>query len=428
MFILKTIVDSIQVIFQKSSVRGKWLTGILLAIIFPMSGSRSSQILRFLKTILGFCITRRSFYIFMVSPKLPWDKLWQCIWKLILSSLTEGRLLLAADDSINPKTGKHIYHCDYNYDHAAKANQSKYVWSQNIVGVGLLKWIHGRFVCLPLSFCFYRLKKSMETGFKTKIEQVIERVLKIHGFFKYPVLLVVDNWFAAKTLVLPLRKTLRNEFHLLSRLRTNTKLYSQRLPRYKGRDRPPKYGELLGNVKLQGKRKKSLAKIFCVFLYGKQREVKAYSKILCLKTLGMPVRVVFVYYNKNMVALFTTDLSLSIEKIIEYYGAPWKIKSGFKELKQDIASQSSQGRSKSAVTNHLNFCMIAVTIIWIYAARMAKQPVRRNSNHRGASFTFSDVRFSMSQIFSQKDFLRVLFKSHKTIENNFFSVLFQLAA
>jgi len=88
------------------------------------------------------------------------------------------------------------------------------------------------------------------------------------------------------------------------------------------------------------------------------------------------VLVVWVYYRKNMVALFTTDLKLGIDKEVEYYSARWKQESGFKELKQDIGSQKTQARSKNAVTNHLNFCSMAVTLAWIYAARLDKQPSR----------------------------------------------------
>ena len=210
----------------------------------------------------------------MASPKLPWSRLWLCVWRLIPSPLTDGRLLLAADDSVNPKTGKRIYGCDYHYDHAHKANQAKYVWSQNIVQVGLLKWVHGRFTCLPLSWCFYRLQKSVTKEFKTKIEQVIEMVQKIDGFFKCPVLLVVDNWFACQTLIKPLRTAMTNDFHLLSRLRTNTKLYDKTIPSYSGRGRPKKYGACVGNVKQEGKKRKSRAKHVDVFLYGKQRTVR----------------------------------------------------------------------------------------------------------------------------------------------------------
>ncbi len=55
-----------------------------------------------------------------------------------------------------------------------------------------------------------------------------------------------------------------------------------------------------------------------------------------LKTWKRPVRVVWVHRKTRYVALFATDLKLSVEQIIEYYGACWKIESGFKEIKQEI--------------------------------------------------------------------------------------------
>ncbi len=79
-----------------------------------------------------------------------------------------------------------------------------------------------------------------------------------------------------------------------------------------------------------------------------------------LKTLKCAVRVVWIYRKSRWVALFTTDQDLSVEQVIEYYGARWKIESGFKELKQDIGSTKSQTWNPHAVTNHLNFCMMAV--------------------------------------------------------------------
>jgi len=44
-----------------------------------------------------------------------------------------------------------------------------------------------------------------------------------------------------------------------------------------------------------------------------------------------------------------------------------EIEAGFKEIKQEIGSSKSQTRNYHAVTNHLNFCMMAATVTWIYA-------------------------------------------------------------
>ena len=131
----------------------------------------------------------------MASPKIPWKKLWSALWKTIPDPLTDERLLLALDDYINPKTGKKIFGCEKVFDHAAKQNQSKYPWAQNIVAVGLLKSVKGRWACLPLSFRFYHLKKSVEKmnrdgnrpkiAFETKLAQANAMITDIAETFVF---------------------------------------------------------------------------------------------------------------------------------------------------------------------------------------------------------------------------------------------------
>ena len=62
----------------------------------------------------------------MASPTLPWFSLWRIVWNLIPSPQTDGRIIVALDDFINPKVGKDIFGCETIFDHAAKANQSTY--------------------------------------------------------------------------------------------------------------------------------------------------------------------------------------------------------------------------------------------------------------------------------------------------------------
>ena len=429
MSIVRSIFRPLQSEFGLDRERGKIFVATLLAIIFPFNGSRSSQLLRALTTFLDFGVTRRRFYTFMASNKLHWDRLWQCVWKLIPLPLIDGRLILAADDSILPKVGKKIFGCDHHHDHANKSNQSTFVWSQNIVKVGLIKLIHGRFACIPLCWRFYRLKKSVDNDFQTKLEQCITMVLSIYAVFKQPILLVVDSWFANKTIVKSLNDALPNQFHLLSRLRTNIKLYDTHVAKKrKGRGRPRKYGKCQGSVKERGKKHKKKAKHYNVFLYGKTRDVLASSKVYFVKSLGLEVRIVWVYSRSGFVALFTTDLSLSIEKIIEYYGARWKIESGFKELKQDIGCQHSQMRNETSVTNHLNFCMMALALIWIYAAKSSKPPLRLCKTGSSKSYAFSDSRRALVHKISTDAFLLDLLKTTKPEKNNVITTILRLVA
>ena len=127
-------------IHEKGEERGTWFIYTLVAIIIPFTSSKTSNLLRCLKSLFGFTgIRKKRYYTFMASPKIPWQRLWQCLWKMIPDPLTNDRLLLALDDYINPKTGRKIFGCDKIFDHAAKQNQSRYPWAQNIVAIGLLK-------------------------------------------------------------------------------------------------------------------------------------------------------------------------------------------------------------------------------------------------------------------------------------------------
>jgi IS4 transposase len=147
-----------------------------------------------------------------------------------------------------------------------------------------------------------------------------------------------------------------------------------------------------------------------------------------LKTLKCSVRVVWVYRKTQWVALFTTDLDLSFEQIIEYYGARWKIESGFKKIKQEIGSSKSQTRNPHTVTNHLNFCMMADTVTWIYADHLDQAPKHFYAVNDRAHFAFSDVRKLITQAALDKDFDIVFPKLNKRINNSLIDVLLRMVA
>jgi hypothetical protein len=91
------------------------------------------------------------------------------------------------------------------------------------------------------------------------------------------------------------------------------------------RGRRRKYGKRLGSATEMAVEVRQKANTYTVNLYGKYRDVCAYDAVVMLKTLKCPVRVVWVFRNTQWVAMFTTDLELSVTPIIEYYGARWKI-------------------------------------------------------------------------------------------------------
>ena len=444
MHILQSLLNELKKEFtwsRKGKERGSWFVYTLLAIIVPFASSRTSNLLRALEILFGFGgIKKKRYYTFMASPKIPWKGLWSRIWHMIPDPKTNGRLLIALDDFINPKTGKKIYGCARVFDHAAKVNQSKYPWAQNVVAIGLLKMIKGRWACLPLTHRFYHLKKEIRKGvpkyngkpiaFQSKHAQAVSMITDVAAQFSDAnILVVADSWFGNNGMWKPLRKKLGNRAHMISRLRSNSNLFDlpQEVAKPK-RGRPRTYGKKLGTTSSLAVAQRKQAQEYKVNLYGRERIVSACDRVVMLKTLKCPARVVWVYRKTQWIALFSTDLTLSVAEIIEYYGARWKIEACFKELKRDIGSAETQTRNSIAVTNHLDFCMMATSITWIYACRLQKTPNRRHAVKGRGHFAFSDVRRLLAEAALDNDFAILCSPPSKSLANSFVTALLRMAA
>lgn len=131
-------------------------------MILPIGNAKGSSLYKKLLIVLGYSITKTGLYRFLACKCMRWDKLWQYVFKLIPNPLEKGRLILGLDDSINPKSGKKIFGCEKFFDHAAKHNQSCYPWAQNLIKIGLLKWVHSRWALLPLLARFHHSSKAVE--------------------------------------------------------------------------------------------------------------------------------------------------------------------------------------------------------------------------------------------------------------------------
>jgi hypothetical protein len=103
MFILRDLLLPLQTAFSTTDLgreRAHWFVFTLLAVIVPFTSSMTSNLLRSLQTLFGLAMTQQRFYTFMASPSLPWDHLWHILWQLIPDPFTDGRLLIALDDSV----------------------------------------------------------------------------------------------------------------------------------------------------------------------------------------------------------------------------------------------------------------------------------------------------------------------------------------
>lgn len=242
--------------------------------------------------------------------------------------------------------------------------------------------------------------------------------IEIAGAFgKVHVLAIMNSWFGNNGLFKPLHKSLGSHFDIISRPLSE-----------KGSRASQKIWQKIGTASSLAARFRPLAREYSVDLYGRIRSVVAYERVVTLKTLKCAVKVVWVYRKTQWVALFSTDLTLSVEQIIEYYGARWKIEAAFKELKQDIGSAETQTRHPNAVTNHLHFCMLAMSVVWICASRLEKTPHRWHIVKGRAHFAFSDVRRLVAQAALDDNFAILCPVPRKSVANSLVAVLLRMAA
>lgn len=256
----------------------------MIALSTGGGSNHVSGIFRRFSDIFGITdITRKRFYNFLNSAKLPWDLMWKLLVDLLGSNaVTEGRVLVALDDSTYGKTGKHIDGCDSHFDHAAKKNWSKWIFGHCRVVAGVLTFGHNRWMFLPFVQKNFRplpkgiknsKKLSYDEWLKTKSGIGADLVVEISERFQNRILAVCDSWFGTEPLLEEARGKSAFQIDLLSRLRVNSALFE--LPsEEKGvrRGRKRKYGKRLPSVKELAQQLKNDAETGRIHIYGKERD------------------------------------------------------------------------------------------------------------------------------------------------------------
>lgn len=362
-------------------------------------------------------VTEKRFYLFLAAAKIKWDLILASILELLgPKMLTDGLLMLIVDDTVYGKSGKKINGCQTHFDHAAKLNRSKWIFGHCRVIIGLQLFVHGRWACLPLLQQLYlraeqeqgtkankkkatkgkKSKQSKKNSVPTKIEIAYELINRLRRLTGKVVLVNTDSWFGVKSMLKGLDElTDFPKAHVLSRLRININLFDFPViesDKKQGRGRPRKYGEKLPKLP-------ELAKCYdrhkdSFFIYGKKRDC-VYSEFTCMcRCLQCPIKVVLVHNEKRKTffPIFTTDLTMSAQQMIERYSARWKIECSIKELKHELGALDNQARKATSVENHFGLCCISMTLAWIHALNQTKALTRRFANQSNTSYAFADVR------------------------------------
>lgn len=128
-----------------------------------------------------------------------------------------------------------------------------------------------------------------------------------------------------------------------------------------------------GPQKPRGRHKKYDGKVYFDDLSGfeylgeLEKDIHGYVQNVWHVSLKRPIRVVLLQSLKKPekpthVLLFSTDLNLSAERIIRYYGSRFAIEFLFRDAKQHLGLEDCQARNQKALDFHFNACFSALNL------------------------------------------------------------------
>ena len=155
--------------------------------------------------------------------------------------------------------------------------------------------------------------------------------------------------------------TLDVGLHLISKLRFDSALYMPYKGDYSGHGAPKKYGDRLDFQAIPEA---------CLYATEQEKEVttKIYQTELLHKNFKKPLNVVIICKEnkktgkKGQVILFSTDLTLECDKIIEYYRLRFQIEFNFRDAKQHWGLEDFMVTQQDKVNNSAQISMFMVNV------------------------------------------------------------------
>ena len=191
-----------------------------------------------------------------------------------------------------------------------------------------------------------------------QVQKMLKQLLKLIKNSLNPVYFIYDGAFGHNAAI---RMTRQVDLHLISKLRHNSALYDQPESPYSGRGRPKIYGNKIDLKKLPEKHLKSekiknniLTQTYQMTTMHKKCADKLNVVIICKKNLKTD--------KQARTILFSTDLQLSHEYIIDYYSLRFQIEFNFRDAKQHWGLEDFMVTAKTQVYNAANLSIWMVNL------------------------------------------------------------------
>jgi len=191
-----------------------------------------------------------------------------------------------------------------------------------------------------------------------RINELLKLILKLVRVFVKVKYVVLDGHFGHNQAVLMAQEA---GLELVSKLRKDAAIFEEFAGEYSGKGRKTKYGERINYQRLPPKYLKKTEK--------DNEIITNYWNARCLsKSFGCRLNVVIIEKINlktekiGHAILFSSDLELNFEKLMEYYGLRFQIEFNFRDAKQHFGLEDFMTRTELGVENAANMSFLMVNL------------------------------------------------------------------
>ena len=227
-----------------------------------------------------------------------------------------------------------------------RVNQSKFHYGHEFGALGLLCPTPTEWLLFPVW-----VKLIAPQTLRDKKDAILKRICsKIR-----PGLVIFDRGFARRKVF---EMLLSLGHHLLCRAKSNAVFYRfPTPPKRRQRGRPKKYGDRLNIRRLRYK-----------VLSVMDKEFQVASEVVVTKMCPTAVRLVVIRTRPKpskpyrYFLVFTTDLTLEIPKILQYYRQRWQIETAFRDAKQHFGFDAYRVKSRKSINRFVQLSFVAASL------------------------------------------------------------------
>ena len=316
--------------------------------------------------------------------------------KLLIKAHGGSELLLAFDPCYISKSGKHTPGVGYFWSGCAGSVR----WGLEVCALAVLD------VENHTAFHYKAMQTVYVKGSGTLRELYVKMIAEAReGLMELSKIIVLDAFFSKKDFVASLCTM---GFTMVSRLQKNSYMQYQYIDVQKGgRGRPKVYGDKIDP--------NSVCTKHFNMMYQTQETV-IYEGIGHVKGLDKWVKLVIVNMLKEgkvskYLIYFSTDQTMTADKILEYYKLRFQIEFLYRDAKQHLGLNHCQSRNKNALDFHFNAVLTTVNIAkvahWLCIPKIHRPP-----------FSIADIKTQYTNKYILDKLITIYGKNPELEKNN----------